>query len=155
MDKINLIVEDKDRIGLIGVNGAGKSTLLNIINGELDFEEGERDLSKDLTIGFLKQNTGLDANNTIIKELKSVFNDVNNALEEMHSIEKQMANINHSSEEYNQLLNNYTSLQAFIDAKDGYNIDVKISIILTGMGFSDKSNDTCKCGCDKKNSRGS
>ncbi|MEG1621586.1 MAG: ABC-F family ATP-binding cassette domain-containing protein, partial [Oscillospiraceae bacterium] len=143
LDKINLVIEDNDRIGLIGANGAGKSTLLNIIDGTLDFEQGERNLSSDLTIGFLKQNSGLNVNNTIWSELKNVFKDVNEAIAQMHIIENKMSLIKeHNSSDYSELLKQYTALQAIIDAKDGYNIEVKINKILTGMGFSDKPRDT-------------
>ncbi|MEF9983086.1 MAG: ABC-F family ATP-binding cassette domain-containing protein [Oscillospiraceae bacterium] len=143
LDKINLVIEDNDRIGLIGANGAGKSTLLNIIDGTLDFEQGERNLSSDLTIGFLKQNSGLNVNNTIWSELKNVFKDVNEAIEQMHIAENKMSLIKeHNSSDYSELLKQYTALQAIIDAKDGYNIEVKINKILTGMGFSDKPRDT-------------
>ncbi|MEG1965814.1 MAG: ABC-F family ATP-binding cassette domain-containing protein [Oscillospiraceae bacterium] len=143
LDKINLVIEDNDRIGLIGANGAGKSTLLNIIDGTLDFEQGERNLSSDLTIGFLKQNSGLNVNNTIWSELKNVFKDVNEAIEQMHIAENKMSLIKeHNSSNYSELLKQYTALQAIIDAKDGYNIEVKINKILTGMGFSDKPRDT-------------
>ncbi|MEG0899608.1 MAG: ABC-F family ATP-binding cassette domain-containing protein [Oscillospiraceae bacterium] len=143
LDKINLVIEDNDRIGLIGANGAGKSTLLNIIDGTLDFEQGERNLSSDLTIGFLKQNSGLNVNNTIWSELKNVFKDVNEAIAQMHIAENKMSLIKeHNSSDYSELLKQYTALQAIIDAKDGYNIEVKINKILTGMGFSDKPRDT-------------
>ena len=49
----NLIVEDKDKIGLIGINGSGKSTLFNIITENLSYDEGEIFRKKDLKVGYL------------------------------------------------------------------------------------------------------
>src|SRR5574344_56993 len=127
LNNINLTIDDNDRIGLIGANGAGKSTLLNIIEGTLDFEEGTKDLGTDLTMGFLKQNSGLDVNNTIWQELKSVFSEVNEVIEKMRKLEDEMSQMSsNTSEAYHKLLNKYTEYQSFIDAKDGYNIDLKI-----------------------------
>ena len=142
LENINLVVEDNDRIGLIGINGAGKSTLLNIIEGSLDYESGTRDLGSNFSMGFLKQNSGLDSASTIAEEMQSVFSDVNKVLSDMNKLFSDMSKIPQGTKEYTEAMNKYNELQAFVDAKDGYNINVKINKILTGMGFSEKSPDT-------------
>ncbi len=142
LENINLVIEDNDRIGLIGINGAGKSTLLNIIEGSLDFESGTKNLGSNFSMGFLKQNSGLNSSSTIEKEMQSVFNDVNKAMESMNRLFADMSKIPQNTSEYTDALSRYNELQAFVDAKDGYNINVKINKILTGMGFSDKPSDT-------------
>ena len=76
LDNISLTIEDRGRYGLIGVNGAGKSTLLNIIMGSLGYEEGNIYKSNSVTIGYLKQNNGLDRDNSIIDEMRLAFSDV-------------------------------------------------------------------------------
>ena len=139
---VNLTIEDRSRYGLIGVNGAGKSTLLSIINGELYYEEGQVYKSPQLSIGYLKQNTGLSREATILEEMRSIFSDVLKAEEDMRRLEIEMGNISdHNADEYKTVAAEYARRQAYFDSKDGYNIDVKIKTILNGMGFKDKDLD--------------
>ncbi len=143
LDNISLTIEDRNRYGLIGVNGAGKSTLLNIIMGTLNFEEGNIYKGTNLSIGYLKQNNGLDRENSIIDEMRSVFSDVLKAQREMIEYGEKLGEIeDKTSSEYKTISEKYGKCQALIDSRDGYNIDVKISMILNGMGFSDKDLNT-------------
>ncbi len=143
LKNINMTMEEKCRYGLIGVNGAGKSTLLDIIMGNLHYEEGNIYKNPDMTIGFLKQNNGLERESTIIDEMRKAFSDVTDAQERMISLGEKMAEIeDKESSEYKTVAEKYSGCQAIIDSRDGYNIDVKISTILNGMGFSDKDLNT-------------
>ncbi len=136
-------IEDNDRIGLIGINGAGKTTLLNIICSSLEFESGSKEVNRHATIGFLKQNSGLNVENTIYSELQNVFSDANKALEKKAVIEDEMSKISdHLSADYLSLVNEHEKCERIIAANDAYNIDVKINIVLNGMGFMDKPKDT-------------
>ncbi len=140
---VSLTIEDKCRYGLIGVNGAGKSTLLSILLGEQDYDSGELYTKSDISLGVLKQNSGLERDSTIIAEMRSVFADVLNAEEEMRRIGEEMAELsNHESADYRRLSAAYAAKQAYIDSRDGYSVDVKIKTVLNGMGFSDKELDT-------------
>ncbi len=143
LKNINMTIEDNTRYGLIGVNGAGKSTLLGIINGELDYDDGELYKSSNLSIGYLKQNSGLDRNSTIINEMRSVFSDLMKIEDDMRELEEKMLSVSaHDSREYKSLMSEYSKKQAYFESRDGYNIDVKIKTVLNGMGFSDKDLDT-------------
>ena len=66
-------VAEHSRIGLIGANGAGKSTLLNVICGLQEYETGSLDKKANLNIGYLRQNSGLSGQNTILTEMRQVF----------------------------------------------------------------------------------
>ena len=70
---VNLRVEEGDRIGLVGANGEGKSSLLNLLNGTISPTSGECSRRRDLQIGYLQQNSGLNSARTIQEELRSVF----------------------------------------------------------------------------------
>lgn len=140
---ISLTIEEKMCYGLIGVNGAGKSTLLNILIGELEHDSGEINRSSNLTIGYLKQNSGLDRSSTIIEEMRKVFYDVLQSEKELRQLEHQMAGIlDQNSVEYRRISQEYAKRQAYFDSRDGYQIDVKIKTILNGMGFMDKDLET-------------
>ena len=140
---INLTKEDNCRYGLICVNGAGKSTLLSIIMGELDYDDGDIYKSPNLTIGYLKQNSGLDRNSTIISEMRNAFSDIIKIEDELRLIEEKMLSYSeHNSSEYKSLMSEYSKKQSYFESMDGYNIDVKIKTVLNGLGFSDRSLET-------------
>lgn len=140
---VSLTIEDKCRYGLIGVNGAGKSTLLSVLLGEQDYDEGELYTRSGLSLGVLKQNSGLERESTIIAEMRLVFQDVLDTEFAMREIENQMSMLgDHQSDEYRRLAAAYAAKQAYFDSRDGYNIDVKIKTVLNGMGFTDRVLDT-------------
>lgn len=140
LNNINLTIEDKDRIGLIGVNGAGKTTLLNVIAERSDIDTGDVFIEKTTSIGYLRQNTGLDIQNNIYDEMLSVFSYLKDIEENLRELEHEMARTeDHQSEEYKSLAEKYAKLSTYFEVKEGYNIDVKIKTILNGMGFSDKA----------------
>lgn len=143
LNNVNMTIEENSRYGLIGVNGAGKSTLLNIIIGELNYDGGEFYKNPNLSIGYLKQNTGLDRESTIIAEMREVFSDIIALEDDMRVLEERIQNVQeHDSSEYKKLMAEYSKKQSYFECQDGYNIDVKIKTILNGMGFSDKDLDT-------------
>ncbi len=143
LSDINLTVEDKVRYGLIGVNGAGKSTLIKVLLGELSADEGEVVRGSNLSVGYLAQNAGLERDNSIIAEMRSVFDDVFAAENKMRALEVEMANISdHTSNEYKRVSSEYMKAQNKFESRDGYNVDVKIKTILNGMGFMDRDLDT-------------
>ena len=133
---INFTVEDREAVGLIGVNGCGKSTLLNIITGSEGFDKtpeglGSVNIAGKASIGFLRQNSGLNSELTIGEEMKNAFAPLLETLEKMKALEKKMAeggNIDSISHEY-------AELSSYFEARDGYRIDVKIKQVLNGMGF--------------------
>lgn len=136
LKNISLSIDETDKIGLVGVNGCGKSTLIKIITGAVDpdrFTERDGIVSKAMktTIGYLEQTGGLDSENTVIYEMKKVFSDILNAVSRMNEIELEMTKGNNSHDE------EYHRLSSWVEANDGYNIDVKIKTILNGMGFSE------------------
>lgn len=131
LSDISAKIEPGDRIGLIGINGAGKSTLLNVIAGTLAADRGEVILGKEVRIGYLRQNTPLSSGKTIREEMRSVFADILAIEQQMEACRRQLEN-----SEDPALLKRLQSLTAHFEAADGYNIDVRISQVLTGLGFT-------------------
>ena len=125
-------VEREDRIGIVGQNGAGKTTLLKILTGEYTDYEGEFSVTHGVTLGYLEQNAKLDPTLDIYGEMRSCFAHVLDAMAQMQILERRMA----ASPEDTSLLEQHDALQNIIDAADGYNMDVNIKKVLSGMGFA-------------------
>ena len=125
-------VEREDRIGIVGQNGAGKTTLLKILTGEYTDYEGEFSVTHGVTLGYLEQNAKLDPTLDIYGEMRSCFAHVLDAMAQMQILERRMA----ASPENASLLEQHDALQNIIDAADGYNMDVNIKKVLSGMGFA-------------------
>lgn len=135
LDNITAKIEDHDRIGLIGYNGTGKSTLLNLLSGDLQVDDGEIARSA-ATIGFLRQNSGLDTNGTIQSEMLRVFAALLELEQTMRNVEHKIANTEPGTDQYHQLTADYAHLQGVFEREEGYHIHVKIETILNGMGFA-------------------
>lgn len=139
---INFTVEDREAVGLIGVNGCGKSTLLSIITGSEGFDKtpeglGSVNIAGKASIGFLRQNSGLNSELTIGEEMKNAFAHLLETLEKMKSLEKKMA----EGGDIDSISHEYAELSSYFEARDGYRIDVKIKQVLNGMGFGSTPTD--------------
>ena len=130
---ISAVVNENDRIGIIGENGAGKTTLLNMLMGILENDEGDIIVADNVTIGYLKQSDGLNPNNTLYKEMETVFAESFKAIKELEIVEKMLA----IDPDDAQLVEKYHNLQNVIYSKDGYNTDFQIKKMLNGMGFTE------------------
>lgn len=139
---INFTVEDREAVGLIGINGCGKSTLLNIITGSEGYDKtpeglGSVNIAGKASIGFLKQNSGLNSELTIGEEMKNAFAPLLETLDKMKVLEKKMAD----GRDIDSISHEYAELSSYFEARDGYRIDVKIKQVLNGMGFGSTPTD--------------
>ncbi|WP_287606773.1 ABC-F family ATP-binding cassette domain-containing protein [Ruminococcus sp.] len=139
---INFTVEDREAVGLIGINGCGKSTLLNIITGSEGYDKtteglGSVNIAGKASIGFLRQNSGLNSELTIGEEMKNAFAPLLETLDKMKVLEKKMAD----GGDINSISHEYAELSSYFEARDGYRIDVKVKQVLNGMGFGSTPTD--------------
>lgn len=143
LNNVSLTIDETDKIGLVGNNGCGKTTLLKILTGSVEPDrftekDGIVSIAAKTTVGYLEQMNGLDSEKTVIEEMRSVFRPILDAIDRLREIELEIElGDNSSADEYQQL-------SSWIEANDGYNTDVKIRMILNGMGFSgDDLNRVC------------
>lgn len=135
LKKVSLAVNEKDRIGLLGINGVGKTTLLNIIAGKLPYDDGTVSYKNNLRIGYLKQNEALNTSNTLRTEIQNALKLAFDTRKELETISKKIATA--KIEEYETLNAEYERLTNIYNAVDGYNAEVRINTVLNGMGFGD------------------
>lgn len=91
LDGVNLQILERERIGLVGVNGAGKSTLLKIVAGEMSYDGGQIFKSKETTLGYLAQNSGLQSDRSIWEEMMNVFAHLTQAEADLRQMEQDIA----------------------------------------------------------------
>ncbi|MGL4791124.1 MAG: ATP-binding cassette domain-containing protein [Anaerotignaceae bacterium] len=139
LEKISFSLEDKEKIAIVGVNGAGKTTLFKILAGEISHDDGDIFLKKDATIGYLKQNTGVEGNNTIYEEALTVFEDLINTEELLRKMENEMANLD--GEALESHMKEYSLLQHSFEEKNGYGYKSQVRGVLKGLGFSEEDFD--------------
>ena len=135
LKNISLTVNEKDRIGLLGINGVGKTTLLNIISGVLEYDDGSVATKPNLRIGYLKQNEALNTTNTLREEIQDALKVAFETRKQLEEISKKMSVAN--GDEYTRLSVEYEHFTNIYDACDGYNAEVRINTVLNGMGFGD------------------
>ncbi len=122
-----------EKVALVGVNGAGKSTLLQIIAGEQRAESGEIATTRGLKIAYLPQEARFDSDQTLYAEMLSVFDDVRQMQSEITLLEHQMGEATNGDLE--PLMERYADLTHRFEMRGGYDYEVSISQVLTGLNF--------------------
>ncbi|MGZ4113132.1 MAG: ABC transporter ATP-binding protein, partial [Tumebacillaceae bacterium] len=134
---VSIVVQDRERVGLIGVNGTGKSTLLKIIAGEITPDSGSIHIGKETTVGYLAQTSSIDSERTIWDEMITVYADVHRIEAKMRELEQQMAepSIYENEAKFAALSEQYARLTQDFTDKDGFAVDAKVRSILHGLDF--------------------
>lgn len=137
LSNIKLEIQTKNRIALVGRNGAGKSTLLKIISGQMIHDTGEIIKPKDVSIGYLAQNTGLESELSIWDEMLTVFDHLKEMEKRLRSLEQLMSDpsIYEKAEQYEKLLKEYDELQIRFKDSGGYQYEADIRSVLHGLRF--------------------
>ncbi|MCZ1263496.1 MULTISPECIES: ABC-F family ATP-binding cassette domain-containing protein [Paenibacillus] len=144
LDGVNLQILERERIGLVGVNGAGKSTLLKIVAGEMSYDGGQIFKSKETTLGYLAQNSGLQSDRSIWEEMMNVFGHLTQAEADLRQMEQDIADPAQMEDEkkYADLLERYAKRSDWFKDHGGYEMETRIRSVLHGMGFGEFSPDT-------------
>ena len=134
-DNINLQVDERDRIALVGKNGAGKSTLLKILVGEEEPTSGEINKKKDISLSYLAQDSRFESENTIYDEMLYVFNDLRQTEKQLRQMELEMGE--KSGENLDKLMSDYDRLSENFRQAGGFTYEADIRAILNGFKFDE------------------
>ncbi|MGG1662809.1 ABC-F family ATP-binding cassette domain-containing protein [Brevibacillus sp. NRS-1366] len=139
LQDISLQIQTGERVGLVGVNGAGKSTLMKILSGELSYDGGIVRIPKEVTIGYLAQNSGLESERSIWDELLSVFSHLQTEEKELRQLEAKMGDpaVLADEKRYQQILENYSRRSEAFKERGGYSYEGAIRGVLHGLRFAD------------------
>ena len=134
-DNINLQVDERDRIALVGKNGAGKSTLLKILVGEEDPTSGEINKKKDISLSYLAQDSRFESENTIYDEMLHVFDDLRRTEKQLRQMELEMGE--KFGEDLEKLMSDYDLLSENFRQAGGFTYEADIRAILNGFKFDE------------------
>ena len=134
-DNINLQVDERDRIALVGKNGAGKSTLLKILVGEEEPTSGEINKKKDISLSYLAQDSRFESENTIYDEMLHVFDDLRRTETQLRQMELEMGE--KSGEDLDKLMSDYDRLSENFRQAGGFTYEADIRAILNGFKFDE------------------
>lgn len=134
-ENVTFDVKTKDKIGLIGRNGTGKTTLMKILAGYENYQSGQVNKRKGLTIGYLEQIPSYDDNNTVLDVLNEAFSHLNEIKLQMEQLEKSFDSL--TGDELKSAVNKYSTLHDTYEIAGGYNTKEKLNRILNGLEISE------------------
>lgn len=133
---ISFVINDNERIGLVGKNGAGKSTLMKIIIKEINPTSGSVTIDSDIVVGYLPQQMKIKDEVTVFEETKKAFNDLLSLEQEVKKVTKELENRDdYSSDSYIKLIEHFNHINDRYNILVSDNIDGKIERALIGLGF--------------------
>lgn len=133
---ISFVINDKDRIALMGKNGAGKSTLLKIIAGVRTTSSGKISAPKDAVIAYLPQHLMTEDNRTVFEEAAQAFSKIFEMEREIEALNLEMSTrTDYESGSYYSLIEQVSTLSEKFYAIEEINYDAEVEKILLGLGF--------------------
>jgi len=133
---LNWVVNNGERVGLVGGNGTGKSTLLKVLAGIETLDDGSFFASKGTTTGYLPQDGMSLSGHTVMEECLSVFGHLLEIEKEMETLTHQMAETDPTSDAYHKIIERYHRIETEFQHHDGYALEAQVGEVLGGLGFS-------------------
>jgi ATP-binding cassette, subfamily F, member 3 len=141
LDSVTWQIDDRERVGLSGPNGAGKTTLLKMLAGLDEPDAGQIVKPAGLTIGYLPQDGLTHSGNTLRDEASLAFKPLLDIRDEIAALEDRLGHDEASQDEHEAMLTRYAELQDAFRRGEGYSIDLKVTTVLRGLGFSEEDLD--------------
>ena len=136
LDRVTWQIDDRERVGLSGPNGAGKTTLLRMLGGMEEPDGGSIVKPAGLTIGYLPQDGLSHSGRTLREEAGLAFKALLDMRNEIAALEERLGH-EASQQEHEAMLTRYSDLQEAFRRGEGYSIDLKVTTVLRGLGFTD------------------
>lgn len=128
LNKVNVQINEGERVCIVGRNGAGKSSLLKVINGDLGLDDGKIQFVNEVTVARLEQDPPRGQQGTVYDFVSEGVKDVLQLIEEFNDLSMKVA-------ESPDLMSRLEKVQVKIDQRDGWSIDSRISQTLTRLGL--------------------
>jgi ATP-binding cassette subfamily F protein 3 len=136
LDTVTWQIDDRERVGLSGPNGAGKTTLLKMLAGLDEADAGQIVKPAGLTIGYLPQDGLVHSGRTLLEEASLAFKPLLDMKAEIAALEDRLGDDRATPAEHETMLTRYSELQDGFRRGEGYSIDLKVTTVLRGLGFS-------------------
>ncbi|MBN2181892.1 MAG: ABC-F family ATP-binding cassette domain-containing protein, partial [Sedimentisphaerales bacterium] len=133
LDKLNLKLHPKEKVGMVGVNGSGKSTILKLIIGQVEPDIGRVVTKKNLRIGYLPQEATFSGRRTVLEEMHAGVDDLLKLQQTIHDVSHEMEKL--SGSDLIGKMKQYDRLCHDFEIAGGYAYENRIQITLTGLGF--------------------
>ncbi len=138
-DHVNVVIGEKDKLGLVGRNGAGKSTLLKIIAGEQSPDEGTITRPSESTLGYLHQEMSLPKGRTVMDETLTAFAEIKRLEQHIAEMHAEMERrTDYESDSYHKLIEDYTHANERFHLLEGQAMEAQAERVLKGLGFTTK-----------------
>lgn len=137
LDRVTLLVGERERIGIVGANGSGKSTLLKILAGVEEPDEGGRTLAKGVRVGYLEQEPQFEADARIRDVAREGLGRRNEVLAAVEAVHAKMAAPDCDATKLERLLKEQARLEAALEALGGYDVEHKVESVLRAVGLRD------------------
>lgn len=139
LDEINLVVNTKDKIGLVGRNGAGKSTILKIISSTISPTSGKVTMPSGASLAYLHQDINIPLDKTVLDEAMTAFDEIRSLEKKLTELDTEIqTRTDYETESYLQLIQDYADITDRIQLIGGDSAEAETEKILKGLGFKDK-----------------
>ena len=139
LNKVSFIIEEKEKVALVGINGSGKSTLIKCIVGEYEADSGSVHLMSGKSFGYLSQHPDTNLDMTIYEAMEDAKKEVIELEQKIRDTEIMMKS--YKGDELDSLMNSYTNYTTRFEQLNGYQYKSDITGVLKGLKFTEEDYD--------------